>query len=169
MLRIREARIDDLESITGIYNDAITNTVTTFDTVPKSLEEQRTWFAQHGSKTPILVAEKDGRVVGWASLSQWSDRCGYCDTSEVSVYVKEGYRGEGIGRNLTAAILQAGKDVGLHTVIARITESSKASIRLFESLGFTHIGIMREVGRKFGKLLNVHMMQKIFTNSNNID
>ncbi|KPJ49233.1 GCN5 family acetyltransferase [candidate division TA06 bacterium DG_26] len=160
---VRKARIDDLGAITEIYNHAVVNTAATLDIEQKTVEEQRIWFEEHGARAPILVAEEDGRVVAWASLSQWSRRGGYSDTAEVSVYVREGYRGKGIGRNLTKKILEAGKDAGLHAVIARITEGSETSIRLFESLGFTHVGVMREVGRKFGKLLDVRVMQKILS------
>ena len=151
MLTIRRATLDDLSDITQIYNEAILKTTSTFDTQPKSLEEQKTWYTDHGPQNPILVAEKDSHVVGWASLSKWSDRCAYTNTAEVSLYIKEGHRGEGIGRRLLEEILIEGEKVGLHTVIARIAEGNKASVHLHESLGFEHIGTMKEVGRKFGK------------------
>ena len=162
MLTIRQAALADLGVITEIYNEAILKTVATFDTEPKTLEEQKSWFAEHGSKYPILVAEQDGLIVGWASLSIWSDRCAYTDTAESSLYVKEEHQGKGIGRKLLEAIIQEGQKAGLHTVIARITEGNEVSIYLAESLGFEHIGIMKEVGRKFGKLLDVYLMQKIY-------
>jgi len=161
MLTIRPATLEDLDAITEIYNEAILKTVATFDTEPKTLEEQRIWFANHVPKYPILVAERDGIVVGWASLSMWSDRCAYSDTAEISLYVKEGYRGKGIGKRLLEAIIQEGQKAGFHTVIGRIAEGSEVSIHLCESVGFEHIGIMKEVGRKFGKLLDIHLMQKI--------
>lgn len=162
MLRIRRARLDDLQVITEIYNDAIIKTVATFDTNPKSIQEQKEWFEKHGIKHPILVAEIDNKVVGWASLSEWSDRCSYSDTVEISLYIEEGYRGKGIGKKLTEAILREGKAAGLHTIIARVTEGNDQSIHIFEKYGFFHIGIMKEVGKKFGKLLDVHLLQKIF-------
>ena len=92
MLTIREARREDLIAITEVYNKAIIKTVATFDTEPKSIEEQRVWFDRHNASYPILVAEDQRLVVGWASLSMWSDRCGYSDTAEISLYVKEEYR-----------------------------------------------------------------------------
>ncbi len=162
MLSIRRATLDDLDAITEIYNEAILKTVATFDTEPKTLEEQQRWFASHGPKYPIMVAEEDGLVVGWASLSMWSDRCAYADTAEISLYVRETHQGRGIGKKLLEAILNEGKRAGLHTVVARITEGNAVSIHLFKSAGFEHIGVMREVGRKFGKLLDVHLLQKIY-------
>ena len=164
MLTIREAKLPDLGAITEIYNEAILKTVATFDTQTKTVEEQKSWFAEHGSKYPMLVAEQDGYVVGWASLSMWSDRCAYSDTAEGSLYVKEEYQGKGIGRKLLEAIIRAGQKAGLHTVVARITGGNEASIHLCESVGFEHIGVMKEVGRKFGKLLDVNLMQKIYDN-----
>jgi L-amino acid N-acyltransferase len=162
MLTIRQAILPDLEAITEIYNQAILNTVATFDTETKTAEGQRGWFEQHGERHPILVAEQDGILVGWASLSAWSDRCAYSDTAEISLYIAENHRGQGIGRRLSEAIIKAGRDAGLHTLIARITEGNIASIHIAESQGFEHIGIMREVGRKSGRLLDVHLMQKIY-------
>ena len=109
-MRIREARIEDVDAVTQIYNDAVLNTVATFDTQPKTISDQERWFTEHDSKNPILVAEEDGLVLGWASLSRWSDRCGYCDTSEISVYVRTGYRGKGIGRSLVERGLEAAEE-----------------------------------------------------------
>ena len=165
MFDIRPARIDDINAITEIYNEAILTTNATFDIEPKTDAEQRAWFANHGPKNPILVAELDGAIAGWASLSEWSDRCAYSDTAEISLYVKQEVRGRGVGRRLLEALILEGKKVGLHTVIARITEGNEQSVHLHETAGFEHIGIMREVGQKFGKLLDVCLMQKIYTPS----
>jgi phosphinothricin acetyltransferase len=162
MLNIRQATLADLGQITEIYNDAIQKTTATFDTEPKTLEEQESWFANHDASHPVLIAEQDDLIVAWASLSQWSDRCAYSGTAEISLYVKEEYRGKGIGKQLMKAIIQEGKTAGLHTVIARIAGSNKISADLCKSFGFQYIGTMREVGKKFDKLLDVHLMQLIY-------
>ena len=162
MLFIRPAKIEDLNRITQIYNEAVQTTVATFDTEPKTLEEQEVWFANHGPRHPVLVAELNRVISAWASISKWSDRLAYSDTGEISLYVKEEFRGRGIGRKLLEAVVAEGERVGLHTIIARIAGGNKVSIHLHESLGFEHIGIMREVGRKFGRLLDVYLMQKVF-------
>lgn len=162
MLTVRKATLDDLGQITVIYNDAIQKTTATFDTEPKTKEEQEKWFAEHDAGHPVLIAEQDGLLVAWASLSQWSERCAYCDTAEISLYVREEYRGKGIGKQLMEAIIQEGKTAGLHTVIARIAGSNKISADLCKSFGFQYIGTMREVGKKFGQLLDVHLMQLIY-------
>lgn len=162
MLNISSATLEHLEQITDIYNEAVLNSTATFDTELKSVEEQRLWFNEHNHKYPILIAEEDNIVVGWTSLSMWSGRCAYADTAEISVYIKDDYRGKGIGTELLKKILDMGKNAGLHTVIARIADGSDASIRLHKNAGFEYIGVMKEVGKKFGKMLDVHMMQLIF-------
>jgi L-amino acid N-acyltransferase YncA len=162
MLTIRKATVDDLGEITEIYNDAILNTIGTFDTETKKYNEQKSWFTNHNSQYPILIAEYEGCVIGWASLSKWSNRSAYSGTAEISLYVREEHRQRGVGRRLLTAILHEGKKAGLHTVIARIAEGNEISIHLHKSVGFIHIGTMKEVGRKFGKLLDVHLMQFIY-------
>jgi L-amino acid N-acyltransferase YncA len=162
MLTIRSATLQDLGAITEIYNDAILKTVATFDTEPKTDAEQKRWFKGHGTRYPILVAKEGNFIVGWASLSQWSDRGAYAGTAEASVYVREEYRGRGIGRRLNEAIIRAGREAGLHTLIGRIADGNDASLRLAESVGFKQIGVMRECGRKFGRLLDVHLVQYIY-------
>ena len=162
MLTFRRATLEDLDAITEIYNEAILHTAATFDTETKTIEEQKTWFFDHDDKHPILVAVDCEFIVGWASLSKWSDRCAYTDTAEVSLYVKKEHRGKGIGRQLLETILREGQEAGLHTLIARIAEGNEISINLFEHEGFELIGVMKEVGRKFGRLLDVYIMQKIY-------
>lgn len=162
MVTIRPATINDLPAITEIYNEAILTTNATFDNEPKTLAEQKAWFTAHDAKRPILVAERDKVVVGWASLSEWSSRCAYADTAEISIYIKQELRSQGIGKGLMTAIMQEGKRIGLHTVIARITEGNQSSLHLHEEAGFENIGVMREVGHKFGKLLDVRLMQRIY-------
>ena len=159
---IRKALENDLQKITEIYNDAIKMTTATFDTTLKTMEEQRLWFQDHGSKNPIMVAEQDGVIIAWGSLSKWSDRCAYTDTAEVSLYVTDPYQGHGIGTHLLKQLLKEGQKQGLHAVIARITEGNTHSISMHESLGFFHIGTMKEVGVKFDKRLDVHLLEKLF-------
>lgn len=137
-------------------------TVATFDTEPKSEADRAAWFDAHDSRHPVLVAEVEGQVVGWASLSKWSDRLAYADTAEISLYVHSAQRGRGIGRRLVETIVIEGQKAGLHTLIARIAAGNEVSVRLHKGAGFEHIGVMREVGRKFGQLLDIHLMQKIY-------
>jgi phosphinothricin acetyltransferase len=160
-LLIRKAGLSDLNDITEIYNEAILTTTSTFDTEPKTLEERKHWLESHDSLHPILVCEFENDIAGWASLSKWSDRSAYHKTVENSVYIKEKYRGHGFGTLLLQKILNNAKENGFHTVIARIADNNPASIRLHESAGFEKIGVMKEVGEKFNRLVDVMIMQKI--------
>jgi phosphinothricin acetyltransferase len=160
-LEIRAAQAEDLRAITEIYNEAVLTTTATFDTEPKSPAERETWFRSHDARHPILVAVLAGKVVGWTSLSSWSDRRAYDGTGETSFYVGSECRRQGIGRKLKEAIINEAKRLGYHTLIARVAQGSEESMHLNESFGFFHVGTMREVGRKFGKLLDVHILQKM--------
>ena len=121
---IRRAEVADLDTITEIYNDAILTTTATFDTQPKSRADQLKWFQSHDERHPILVAVMGGKVVGWASLSKWSDRRAYDDTAESSFYVKSEYRGRGIGRMLKEAIIEEARRLHFHTLIACVAEGN---------------------------------------------
>lgn len=160
-VQIRKAALADLEAIRKIYNEAILTTTATFDTEPKSADERLQWFQSHDERHPILVAVLDGKVVGWASLTQYSERRAYDDTAETSFYVKSEFRGQGIGRKLKEATIEEARRLRFHTLIARVAEGSEESIHLNESAGFVLVGTLKEVGRKFGKLLDVHIMQKM--------
>jgi L-amino acid N-acyltransferase YncA len=159
---IRKAVIADIPTITEIYNEAILTTDATFDNEPKTIAEQKRWFKAHGVRNPIIVAEINGEVVGWASLSEWSTRCAYADTAEISLYVKESFRNRKIGKSLMQVALSEGKKAGLHTIISRITSGNDVSIQLHRQFGFEDIGTMKEVGKKFGRSLDVCIMQKIY-------
>jgi len=158
---VRRATQDDVPAITDIYNDSILNTTATFDTEPKSTADRLEWFRSHDDRHPVLVLEVDSRVVGWASLTEWSDRKAYDGTVETTYYVASESRGRGYGRILSEALVVEARGLGFHTLIARITDGSDASIHLHESAGFKHIGTMKEVGHKFGNYLGVHILQKM--------
>lgn len=160
-VRIRKAHVADLQAITEIYNEAIRTTTATFDTEQKSIDERRAWFDSHDQRHPILVAEQSGHVIGWACITEWSNRPAYDATAETSFYVAEQHRGKGVGRRLKHAVIEEARRLKVHTLLARVAEGSDASLHLNKSYGFEHVGTMKEVGRKFGKLLDVHLLQII--------
>jgi L-amino acid N-acyltransferase len=160
LVTIRRAGISDVADIAEIYNEAIVTTTATFDTEPKSIEERTEWLHSHDERHPILVAVLNGRVIGWSSLTRWSDRPAYEDTAETSFYVHSTHRGKGIGRSLKEATVEEARRLGFHTLIARIAEGSRESVHLNESVGFIYVGTLKEVGRKFGRFLDVLIYQK---------
>lgn len=100
---IRPATLQDQPGILEIYNESVLHSTATFDTDPRTPEKQLEWFNRHKANHPVLVAEYDGKIAGWASLSPWSDRCAYDSTVEVSVYLAPEQRGKGIGISALAA------------------------------------------------------------------
>ena len=158
---VRKAVSDDIDGITEIYNDSVLNSIATFDTESKDIDEQRRWFEYHDQRHPILVAEENGKVSGWICLSEWCDRQAYSDTAELSIYVHQDMRGRGIGRKLIEAVIHEARSIKLHVIIARIETSNKIIIHLLKIFGFKQIGVMKEVGFKFGKLLDVLIMQLV--------
>jgi phosphinothricin acetyltransferase len=162
LIIIRDALSKDLIDITDIYNEAILNTVATFDTNIKTLDQQKKWFDKHGLKNPIIVAEDNEKVVGWASLSKYSDKCAYSDTAELSLYVKEEFQRKGIGKRMMKEIVKRGKKAGLHAIISRIAEGNQVSVNLHKMVGFEYVGIYKEVGFKFERRLDVYLMEKLY-------
>jgi L-amino acid N-acyltransferase YncA len=159
-VQIRTARLTDAEAIRGIYNSAI-GTIATFDLEPRSLEEQQQWLSLRSGAHVVLVADNNGTVAGFASLSPYRDRPAYRTTVENSVYVGQTHQGKGVGKQLMTELIATARDHGFHSMIARIVSSNASSIALHRGLGFEIVGVEKEVGRKFGKWLDVVVMQRM--------
>jgi len=148
------------EGTRAIYNRAIESTTATFEMTPKSLSDQLEWIAEHSGAYPALVAlGPDNQVVGFGSLSPYRPRPAYSTTVENSVYVHEDFQRMGIGRAILEELLRLAQAHGFHAVIARIAGGNEASVALHTACGFEVIGVEREVGRKFGRWLDVVCMQ----------
>jgi L-amino acid N-acyltransferase len=165
---IRLATADDAEPIMAIYNREVTTSTATFDLVPRSLDDQRAWLAARSGAFSAIVAviardvdggDVDGEVVGFASLSPYKERAAYRTTVEDSVYVHRDHTGRGIGRLLLSGLVDVARDSGFHCVIARIEAGGAASRALHAACGFELVGVERQVGRKFGRWLDVAVMQ----------
>ena len=159
-LRLAERR--DAEAIRSIYNPEVLESTVTFDLVPRTLEDQVAWIEEHSGGHPAIVAvDADDVVVGFGSLSPYRPRAAYATTVEDSVYVHRDRRGAGIGLALLEELVRLGEAHGFHSAIARIVGHHEASIALHARCGFETIGTEREVGRKFGRWLDVILMQRI--------
>jgi phosphinothricin acetyltransferase len=158
-MQIRPVAMDDAEAIRAIYNVEVLESTVTFDIVPRTLAAQQQWIEEHLGGHPAIVAFEEGRVLGFASLSPFKARAAYAPTVEDSVYLDREARGRGVGELLLREIVALGTDHGFHSVMARIVGGHDASIALHRKCGFEEIGREREVGRKFGKWLDVVLMQ----------
>ncbi len=163
-MEIRPAELTDAAATAAIYNAEVLGSTATFDLVPRTVDEQREWLRERSGAFAVLVAEPTSgsdRLAGFSSLSKFRDRPAYRTTVESSVYVHSDFRRQGVAVALMTELLQTAKSHGFHTVIARIADSQEASLKLHERLGFELIGVEREIGRKFGRWLNVSVLQVI--------
>ena len=160
-LTIREATSDDAEAIRLIYNHEVENETSTMDLVSRTLETQREWIAaRSGAFCAVVAVDSSGTVLGFGALSEYKDRSGYKSTVENSVYVRRDVARRGIGKQILLHLIETATVSGFHSVIARIEAQSLASRGLHSSCGFELVGIEKQVARKFGKWLDIAVMQK---------
>ncbi len=157
--RIRLATADDLAAINDIYNHYVAVSTCTYEDEPCTAARRAAWFASHGDRHPVTVAECGDQIVGWASLSAFHARVGYRFTVEDSVYVRQDCQQRGLGRALLGDLLERARMLGHHTVIAGISADQGPSLALHRRFGFQEVARLREVGLKFGRWLDVIYMQ----------
>jgi L-amino acid N-acyltransferase len=160
---LRPATAADAPAIAAIYNHEVENTVVTMDLVPRTVEEQQSYIlTRSGAFATIVAVDTDsGEVVGWGALSPYKDRPAYNTSVEDSIYIRRDYNGKGIGRQLLGHLLDTARSHGFHSVLARIEATTEASLALHSKLGFETVGVEREVARKFGRWIDVVLMQII--------
>jgi phosphinothricin acetyltransferase len=157
---IRDALPADLPAIFEIYDDEVLRGTATFDTIPKSPDERAEWFDAHPrDRYPVLVLEDEWKVAAWARLYPWSPRPAYARSAENAVYVHKDQRGRRFGHLILRELLARAASVGICVVVAKISDNNAASLKLHESLGFRTIGVMERAGEKFGRILDVRLMQ----------
>ncbi|KAI0660879.1 GCN5-related N-acetyltransferase [Cubamyces menziesii] len=168
MLKIRDATELDLPAILDIYNEQILNGTATFHTVPQLPEERAKWLQDlRAENYPCIVAEMvdetsgSTRTVGWCNLWHFKERPAYDGSAELSLYVHQDFRGKGIGERLLHSLLDETRKQGdrFHTIIASVTTENERTIKFWQKQGFELRGTLREVGRKFGRWLDVSYFQ----------
>ncbi|MGA0542778.1 GNAT family N-acetyltransferase [Neotabrizicola sp. VNH66] len=157
---IRDATPADAAAIAAIYNDAVLNTTAIWNEITVDAANRVAWMAaRRGAGFPVLVAEVDGTVAGYASYGPWRAFDGYRATAEHSVYVATDFRGRGLARALMQALIARARGQGLHVLVAAIEAENAASVALHRSLGFGNDHVMRQVGQKFGRWLDLMFME----------
>ena len=157
---IRKALLKDLDKLKDIYNYEVLNGTATFDIGEKDYEDRLIWFNEHTGSHPLIVAEVDKEVAGFASLSTYRSRAAFNGTVELSLYIDVSKRKMGIATKLMEHILNLARiDENIHTVVSVITSENEVSIRLHEKFGFIKCGEIKEVGKKFGRYLGTTIMQ----------
>ena len=158
---IRDALTKDINDINEIYNYEVLNGVATFDTEPKTYEERKEWLEGHNKKYPCIVVELDGKTLAWGSLTQYSTRKAYDGTCEISIYVHEKSRGMGLGKHIIKELLERAKANGIHVILSRVAGENEASKNLHINFGFELVGVLKEVGYKFNRYIDVNFYQKL--------
>ncbi len=162
MITIRQADEIDLPQILEIYNDVILNTTAVYDYEPHTLEMRKQWFeTKQQQGFPVFVAEEENEVVGFSSFGPFRAWAAYKYSVENSVYVKADKRGKGIGKLLLPLLIDAAKELNMHTIIASIDATNDASLKLHKSFGFVEVAHFKEVGYKFGRWLDLKFLQLI--------
>lgn len=158
---IRLAEVADIPAISSIYNHAVLHTTATYDYDPEPLECRVAWFEEHRSlNLPMFVAEHEGAVVGWSSLSPYHRRPGFRHTVENSIYIAQPHQGRGLGKALLIPLIRTAEQLRLRSIIAAIDAANDISVRLHAKQGFVEVGRFPEVGFKFGRWLDVLYMQR---------
>jgi phosphinothricin acetyltransferase len=159
-LRIRDATAEDAAALLAIYRPFVTDTPVSFELEPPTLEEFLQRIAGAQSKWAWLVAERSGKVAGYAYASSFRQRAAYQWSIEVSAYVAPASHGQGVGRALYEELLRIMVAKGYCTAYAGITLPNDASVRFHQALGFVEVGVFRRAGRKFGNWHDVSWWQR---------
>jgi phosphinothricin acetyltransferase len=161
-LMIRPASDADLPGILAIYNEVIASSTAVYALEPSTLQERATWLAARtAGGFPVMVAEIERQVAGFASFGEFRGAWpGYRHSVEHSVHVRSEWRGRGIGKRLTSALFPLAAAMGKHVMIGGIDADNEISLRMHEQLGFQRVAHLHEVGRKFGRWLDLVLMQR---------
>ncbi|WP_417806636.1 GNAT family N-acetyltransferase [Thioclava sp.] len=159
---IRDAKPDDAEAIAEIYNDAVRNTTAIWNDIEVDAQNRRDWITdRQAAGYPLLVWEDGGKAVGYASFGPFRPHDGYHLSVEHSVYVHRDHRSGGKGAQMMEALISRARASGFHVMIAAIDAANTGSVRLHERLGFAHVGMMPQVGKKFGRWLDLALLQLV--------
>ncbi len=160
-ITVRDATEADLPAILAVHNHHIAHTTSIWRTVQVDLAERRSWFAERQSKNfPVLVANEEDRFLGYASYGPFRTGDGYDGTVEHSVYVVGEAQRRGVARALMEALIARAVADGRHTMMAGIGLPNDASVALHRTLGFVEAAILKGIGRKFGRSLDLMLMQR---------
>lgn len=164
MTEIRSATEHDIAPVLAIYNHAIEHTTAVFSYEPHTLEMRREWFeSKQANGHPVLVAETDGQIAGFATYGAFRPWPAYGHSVEHSVYTAPEFRRRGIARSLMNELISQARANGLHAMIGGVVAENAESIRLHESLGFSEVAHFREVGWKFGRWLDLKFFELLLS------
>ena len=160
-LQVRAARFADLPLIQDIHNQGISDRVATLDTEPRTMADTQLWFKRHGPRHPVLVAEADGSLAGWAALNTFNVRPAYQYVADLSIYLARPWRGKGLGARLLSPLIVLARELGYHKIVLSAFPTNTAGMRLYARQGFTTVGIYKEMGLLDGRWVDTIIMEKL--------
>lgn len=163
-ITLREASESDLDSMLEIYNEVVANSTAIYENDPRTQAEQAQWFrSRKDLGFPVIVADFEGRAIGYGSFGPFRPRACYSSTVEHSLHVAPDFRGRGIGSRILVRLMDLARQQGFHAMIAGIDSSNLKSIRLHERYGFRRVGELPQIAQKFSKWLDLTFMQILLT------
>ena len=160
-IHIRHAVSADAVAVAQVYNHYVRTSTATFDTETKSTADRVAWIESRSAEHPVLVVEQDGAIVAWGALSPLGERPAYGHSVEISTYVAAGVTRQGVGPALAQALVDEARRIGHHAVVGRIVADNEPSLKMSLRLGFSEVGRLREVGYKFGRWLDLVLLELI--------
>lgn len=158
---VRRATLADTESILRIYNQGIEDRIATLETETKDSSYMEEWFHDHQGRFCVLVAEKEGKVIGWASLNPYSHRCAYKGVADLSVYIDRNYRGQGVGSSLLDALEKAAKEHEFYKIVLFTFPFNQGGQGLYKKKGYRQVGVFEKQGVMDGEFIDVMIMEKL--------
>jgi phosphinothricin acetyltransferase len=163
-MEIRIGKLDDVSSITDIFNYYIEHSNARFEESPLSLDNRLKWFSQfkRDSRHQIYVAMDNGKLIGFACSQPYRSMAAFSDTAEVTVYLAPFIQGKGVGSRLYEKLFSAIQAHGVHRVLSGIALPNEASIALHKRFGFREVGVFNEYVKKNGEYISSMWLEKIF-------
>ncbi len=158
---IRDATGADVDAMCAIHNQGIADRIATLDATPRIPADTRAWLTERGPRHPVVIAELDGAVVGWASLNRFNPRPVYDLVADFSVYIERARRGQGIGRQLLDRLIELAHSLGYHKMVLAAMAHNDAGLALYARKGFRRVGVYREQGQLDGRWVDVVIMEKM--------
>lgn len=161
IITFRKATSSDLDSILRIYNQGIEDRIATLEMETKDIAYIEQWFQDHQGKHSILVAEKDGKIVGWSSLNPYSHRCAYSGVADLSIYIDRDFRGQGIGSSLLRALEKEAKMNNFYKIVLFTFPFNENGQGLYQKNNYRTVGIFEKQGVLDGRFVDVMIMEKL--------
>ena len=160
-VHVRPAGLADAAAIAAIYNQGIVERIATLETEPRIVDQIAGWLGERARRYPVVVAERGGAVVAWASVGPYSERACYAGVVEFSIYVERAARGSGVGEATLQRLLEVCEQAGITKLLGKVLVENARSRRLCRKLGFREVGVHRRHGRLDGGWRDVVIVERL--------